>query len=254
VRQTVDTDDPANGGLVEWRVTIPADGDYTLTATVNAPSTGNNSFFIDFDNNPPANPGAIWDISPLTTGLESRQVGWRGIGTSLPQFPTNVWNLTAGIHTLYLRGREANTLLDEITITSDTPPQTLSWGLPGVGALENAGSMTFTVLRQGGTNGTVSVAYATADDTARSTYHYTATAGTLSFAPGVTSANVSVPIANNSAYSAVPVRFTVTLSSPTGAILSGNPIAYGQITDDEPAPRRKIGKAAIVRAGTVSKP
>jgi cellulose 1,4-beta-cellobiosidase len=62
-------------------------------------------------------PTAIWDVIPDTSGFENRGVGWRGNGTfNAPQFPTNTWSVTAGIHEFVIRGREANAQWKDLTV------------------------------------------------------------------------------------------------------------------------------------------
>jgi hypothetical protein len=71
----------------------------------------------------PTDPDMIWDIAPLTAGLESRAVSWRGSGTvDSPQFPQKAFNLTAGSHQLVFVGREPNVRLGRITIVPALPP------------------------------------------------------------------------------------------------------------------------------------
>jgi uncharacterized repeat protein (TIGR01451 family) len=77
----------------------------------------------------------------------------------------------------------------------------------------------------------VTVAYATADGTALSPGDYTSTSGTLTFAPGVTTQAVSVPIVNDGVAEASET-YTVVLSAPTVAtIVDGS--GLGTIVDDE---------------------
>jgi hypothetical protein len=59
---------------------------------------------------------------------------------------------------------------------------------------EAAGTATFTVTLSAASGRAVGVNYATANNSATAGSDYTATTGTLSFAPGVTSQTVSVPI------------------------------------------------------------
>ena len=54
--------------------------------------------------------------------------------------------------------------------------------------------MTLTVERVSGTDGAVTVNYATANGTATAGADYTATSGTLSFADGQASRTISVPV------------------------------------------------------------
>ena len=80
----------------------------------------------------------------------------------------------------------------------------------------------------------VSVGYATANGTATAGADYTATSGTLSFAAGVTSQQISVPILRDTLTEPTET-FTVTLSNPTGATLT-TAKATGTITDTSTAP------------------
>jgi hypothetical protein len=77
----------------------------------------------------------------------------------------------------------------------------------------------------------VSVAYATADGTATAGSDYTATSGTLVFAPGQTSKTVAVPILGDTAYES-DETFTLTLSNPVNATL-GTATATGTIANDD---------------------
>jgi hypothetical protein len=77
----------------------------------------------------------------------------------------------------------------------------------------------------------ISVAYATADGTATAGTDYTATSGTLVFAPGQTSKTVAVPILGDTAYES-DETLTLTLSNPVNATLE-TATATGTITNDD---------------------
>ena len=64
---------------------------------------------------------------------------------------------------------------------------------------EASGSGRFTVLRIGNSENTLKVGYETRDGTAHAGTHYTAASGILTFAPGVTSTMLEIPITDNSA-------------------------------------------------------
>jgi chitinase len=86
-----------------------------------------------------------------------------------------------------------------------------------------AGTVNVPVLL-GGTAGsvsvsTVTVAYATVDGTAVAGSDYTASSGTLTFAPGQTVANVAIPIINR-AGAASSRSFTLVLIHPTNAAIA----------------------------------
>jgi hypothetical protein len=103
------------GGRAAYSFTVPTAGNYTISALVNAPDDGSNSFFVNIDAEP-TDPTMIWDV-PITSGLTARTVSWRGTGTwDHNQYAPKVFNLTAGTHQLIVRGREANCRLGTITI------------------------------------------------------------------------------------------------------------------------------------------
>jgi Calx-beta domain len=83
------------------------------------------------------------------------------------------------------------------------------------------------------TGSPITVGFATADGTATSGVDYVATTGTLTFAPGVTSRNVTVSITGDTLVEANETYF-VNLSNPVGAtILDGQ--GLGTIIDDDGA-------------------
>jgi hypothetical protein len=93
--------------------------------------------------------------------------------------------------------------------------------------LEDIGNATITLVRSGGSKGTVSVNYSTADVTATAGSDYTAASGAVVFADGETSKTFSVPIANDGVTEPdETARLTLTsadvenLGSPAAAILT----------------------------------
>ena len=86
----------------------------------------------------------------------------------------------------------------------------------------NAGtqSMSFTVTLAKRTPLRVSVAYTTADGTATAGSDYTATTGTLVFAPGETSKTIAVPIVGDTAFEP-DETFTLALSNPVNGTIGG---------------------------------
>jgi hypothetical protein len=82
----------------------------------------------------------------------------------------------------------------------------------------------------------VSVPFATADKTARAPGDYTATTGTLRFAPGETTHTLAVPVRGELA-SEPNETFTVALGAPTGNATLGSPsVGTGTIIDDDIQP------------------
>jgi|GEM_PF-600632 len=132
------------------------------------------------------------------------------------------------------------------TITNDDAAPALT--INDVTASEAAGTITFTVTRTGATEASASVDYTTADGTAVSTADgpgtpdYTATSGTLTFAPSLAATatqTFTVSLSDDSVYEAVE-QFVVNLSNTNGAtIADGQGVAT--ITNDDSAPTLSIG-------------
>ncbi len=77
----------------------------------------------------------------------------------------------------------------------------------------------FAVSLSRATSGTVAVAYATADGSATAGSDYTATAGTLTFAPGETAKTVTVPVLDD-AHDEGEETLTLRLTTATGAVIA----------------------------------
>ncbi len=97
---------------------------------------------------------------------------------------------------------------------------------------ENAGTATITVTRLGGSNGEVTVKYATSNGTATAPGFYTAATGTLTFAESVLTQTFTVSIIDNSV-GQVDKSLTLTLSAPTLATLGEQATATLTIVNDD---------------------
>jgi hypothetical protein len=121
IRQPMETA-LASSGRATYRFNIINAGDYLVSAMVSAANEGQNSLYVNIDAEP-TDPLMIWDV-PVTTGLTSHTVSWRGNGTADPssaQYSPKVFTLSAGLHQLIYRGREANTTLGTISIMPTSP-------------------------------------------------------------------------------------------------------------------------------------
>src|SRR5262249_31599619 len=92
---------------------------------------------------------------------------------------------------------------------------------------QSAGSITATVIRFGGNAGGVTVDFATANGTAIAGpaiagTDYTPESGTLTFGPGQTTANITIPL-TPTAQVKPPETFTLTLGNPTLGSTLGPP-------------------------------
>ena len=72
----------------------------------------------------------------------------------------------------------------------------------------------FVVTRSGDTTPAVQVNYITVNGTAKAGTDYTAESGTLTFASGVTTQTVAVPILGNTTFNSSSLTFTLALAAP----------------------------------------
>src|SRR5262249_21640464 len=141
---------------------------------------------------------------------------------------------------------------DGTIVNDDAPP---AFAVNDVTVTEgNAGttSAVFTVSLTGATALPATVSFATADATALAPGDYTQTSGTLTFAPGTTSQQITVPVVGDT-LSEPTETFTVNLSNPTGATIADGQ-GIGTILDNDGTPALSIGDATLTEgnAGTTS--
>ncbi len=106
---------------------------------------------------------------------------------------------------------------------------------------EGMGSKTITVNRTDGTNGTITVDYATSDAEATAGQDYTATSGTLVFLNGETSKTFDVPIINDTIDEHTSEGILLTLSNPSPNVnLTPRAEAVLSIIDNDNAPQISI--------------
>jgi hypothetical protein len=130
------------------------------------------------------------------------------------------------------------------TIYDNDPLPTLSIDNPSIIEGDSGTSlMNFTVTLAGATARTVSVAYATADNTATAPSDYTNTSGTLTFTPPATSHTISVPIVGDVVHESTET-FSVHLSNPTNATIVKSD-GIGTIYDNDPFPALSINDPSI---------
>jgi plastocyanin len=179
--------------------------------------TPNNNFCSPSNQNcgasPPLGPGAVYSHQFNSTG-------------SYPYFCSVHGNLMQG------------TVIVEVGVAP-----TIQFSSPTYSVSEGAGAATVAVSRGGATTGAATVDYVTSDTAglancsvvngvASSRCDYPTSVGTVRFAAGETSKNISIPIVDDS-YAEGNESFTVTLSHPTGGSL-GTPIsATVTINDNE---------------------
>ena len=117
---------------------------------------------------------------------------------------------------------------------------------------ETDGTAVLTVTLAPASSGTVTVDYATSDITADAGMDYTATLGTLTFMPGETSKTITVTLLNDTVYELIE-RFHVTLSNPTGAVLSAASVANVNIASEDAKPTASMADVTVLEdAGTMT--
>jgi hypothetical protein len=124
-------------------------------------------------------------------------------------------------------------------------PGTLQLSTNFISKMENAGSFVIEVTRSNGSNGTVTVQYATADGTAKALSDYTATSGTLTFNPGEMSKTISVPIIDDTTPEGSET-FTLAITNPTGGAVLGNITSATFSIQDNEQPTLTINDVAVV--------
>jgi YD repeat-containing protein len=140
----------------------------------------------------------------------------------------------------------ANGTVNATATIVDTSKPSINVG--NVSVSETAGTATFTVSLSNPSTSAVTVNFATADGTAIAGADYSATSGTLTFAPGETSKTVTVAILDDNLYeSSTPETFLLNLSSPTNATLGAN--GTGSIVDGEAPPRLTVSNASVDEGG-----
>jgi len=151
-------------------------------------------------------------------------------------------NLSGATNATIARAQGTGTILND-----DTAP-TLS--INDVSVPEgNSGTANavFTVTLSAASTSTTTVNYATANGTATSGSDFTATSGTLSFAPGTVSQTINVPVIGDTTPESNE-NFTVNLSSPVNATIA-RAQGTGTIVNDD-APGLSIGNVTVTEADT----
>ena len=170
-----------------------------------------------------------YDVETLSTGEDVTLTAEdladiRGLGIRA-QWPLNErWARADQLH-LYAK---------DFVRLADHPAGTIAFDASAYEVDEDAGHAVLTVVRAGGAEGAVSVAYATSDGSALAGEDYTAVSGTLTWADGDgADKTILVPIYDDD----IPQgdrSFFVTLSEPAGGALLGAPdSAVVTIIDDE---------------------
>lgn len=114
-----------------------------------------------------------------------------------------------------------------VTTTATSLPGTFVLASTSFAGAENSGSIPIVINRVNGTLGAIDVTYTTVDGSAKAGTNYTATAGTVHFADGQTTATVLVPVKDDNVitgnlafYVAITGVSAGTLGSPAAAVVT----------------------------------
>ena len=215
-----------NSGSKAFTFTVTRTGNTTTTNTVNWVVTGtgtNPANATDFV-------GGVLPSGTVTFAANSTSqvisVSVKGDTTFEPNetFTVNLYNPNNGaaLSTATAIGTITNDDLPSINLSPN--------GQTVVEGLTSPQNLSYTVSLSGSSTQTITVQYSTANGTALAGSDYTATTGTLTFNPGVTSQTISIPILND-AINEANETFTLKLTSPTNAILGGTATVTTTITD-----------------------
>ena len=135
-----------------------------------------------------------------------------------------------------VHGSPGSGMFGTITVQGATNPGSLQFTGASFSAGEAGGSATITVSRTGGTDGAVSIDFATSNGTATAGSDYSAMSGQLSWADGNgATKSFSVPITND-AVDEPNETVHLTLSNPGGGASLGNPGSATLTIQDDDVP------------------
>src|SRR5205814_3929159 len=130
-------------------------------------------------------------------------------------------------------------------ITDDDPTPSVSFAAASSSGLESVSPATLGVSLSTVSGRTVTVGYSVTGGTATGGgVDYTLAAGTLTFAPGVTTQNISIAVVNDT-LDEDDETIQVALSSPTNATLGATPTHTYTILDDDPLPSLSINDVTV---------
>ncbi len=223
--------------------------DAVFTVTLSAPSTRTVTVNRVTVNGTATTPADYTALNPATLtflpGTTTQQVTVQVVGDVLDeQNESFVVALSGAVNATIADWQGVGTITDD----DDAIVPTLS--IDNVSASEgNAGSnsATFTVTLTPVAAQQVTVSYATANVTAVAPADYTAAAGSLTFAAGVATRTLVVPVLGD-ALDEDDETFRVVLSNPVGATL-GTATGTGTITDDD-ASQMSISDATVTEGNS----
>ncbi len=212
----------------------------------------------------PVSDPASWTAKVAAPAVGGSLLGDKGINVSMPIQTPGVFLLDlyhgvksgslmnyayVGFFTLDPTARQGHGTLSFTPAGAAAPPATAAISIGNatvsVGS-QGATNASFSVELSAAANGVVTVAYATADGTARAPVDYTATSGVLTFPAGTTNLTLTVPVLGH-ADPQPQKTFSLTLSNPSGATLA-RAVGTGAIL--YPLPTLTVQSVTVTEAAT----
>ncbi|RLJ20394.1 hypothetical protein DJ031_06220 [bacterium endosymbiont of Escarpia laminata] len=236
---TILEDDPRSAGTLDLNtaaetVAENAAGGLTLTVTRTNGSDGEVSVAYTTADGTALQPGDYSQASGTLTFLhgETSKTIPLTLTDDTTWEPSEDFTVTLSNPVAASLGTQTSTT---VTITDDEARNagTLDLNTATETVAENAaGGLTLTVIRTNGSDGEVSVAYATADATALQPGDYSQASGTLTFLHGETSKTIPLTLTNDTTWE-TSEDFSVTLSNPVAASLGTQTSTTVTVTDDD---------------------
>lgn len=221
-------------------VVLGDDVTYTILIKNNGPATASQVMVTDtlppgmaFVSSNPAAPTCSVSGSVVTCSLASLSAG-SSAGVTIVASPSSAGSYVNEVHVTSME-TDPDSGNNAAVVTTAAYP---SLSIGDVSVTEgNSGTVSalFVVSLSAASAQTVAVDYATEDGSAMAGSDYAAASGTLSFAPGTTTATIAVPVLGDTLRE-TSETFLVDLNGPVGAILTDGQ-GRGTILDDD-RPRR----------------
>jgi Calx-beta domain len=225
-----------NSGTTNAAFVVSLSSASSLTVTVNYASADNTA-------TAPADYTITSGILSFAAGQTSKTVNVPVVGDTIDETnETFRLNLSGATNATIADAQGIGTITDDDTAHISVSDLSVTEGNSGT---SNA---TFTASLDIPSEQVVTVNYATADGTATAGSDFTATSGSLTFSPAVTTRTVNVPIVGD-VLDEADETFTFTLSSPSNALL-GTAQATGTILDDDPLPALSVNDAVVPEGDT----
>lgn len=215
---------------------------FVATVTVTAGASGLDGWTVEFDS--PARITNIWNaeiVSQTGDHYVVRNVSWNARVGAGQRVDFGFQAATAG-------GTSTATgfVVNGVPVAPNPAPVLPKVTVADAGVAETdtgTANVVFTVTLDKPSATPVSVAYATSDGTATAGSDFTATSGVLTFAAGVVTRQITVPILGDTTVEP-DETFTLTLSDPNGVTIADGS-AVGTITDDDVAAPAPGGASAV---------